>query len=46
MDRCQRAGLHEIPVGTADISDVEELEVAIVENIQRDDLNPIRKPWV
>tara|TARA_B100001057_G_scaffold118754_1_gene117388 strand:+ start:2368 stop:3222 length:855 start_codon:yes stop_codon:yes gene_type:complete len=37
----QRAGLHEIPVTILDLSDVESLEVAIVENIQRDDLNPI-----
>ena len=37
----QRAGLHEIPVTVLDLSDVESLEVAIVENIQRDDLNPI-----
>ena len=39
----QRAGLHEIPVRILDISDVESLEVAIVENIQRDDLNPIEE---
>ena len=37
----QRAGLHDIPVNILDLSDVESLEVAIVENIQRDDLNPI-----
>ena len=37
----QRAGLHEIPVHILDLNDVETLEVAIVENIQRDDLNPI-----
>ena len=39
----QRAGLHEIPVTVLDLSDVESLEVAIVENIQRDDLNPIEE---
>ncbi len=39
----QRAGLHEIPVIILDLSDVESLEVAIVENIQRDDLNPIEE---
>ena len=32
----QKAGLHEIPVTVLDLSDVESLEVAIVENIQRD----------
>ena len=39
----QKAGLHEIPVTVLDLSDVETLEVAIVENIQRDDLNPIEE---
>tara|TARA_Y100000591_G_scaffold186369_1_gene160843 strand:+ start:1732 stop:2580 length:849 start_codon:yes stop_codon:yes gene_type:complete len=39
----QRAGLHDIPVRILDLSDVESLEVAIVENIQRDDLNPIEE---
>ena len=39
----QRAGLHEIPVSILDLTDVETLEVAIVENIQRDDLNPIEE---
>ena len=39
----QKAGLHEIPVTVLDLSDVESLEVAIVENIQRDDLNAIEE---
>ena len=39
----QKAGLHEIPVNVLDLNDVETLEVAIVENIQRDDLNPIEE---
>ena len=39
----QKAGLHEVPVTILDLSDVESLEVAIVENIQRDDLNPIEE---
>ncbi len=39
----QKAGLNEIPVTILDLSDVESLEVAIVENIQRDDLNPIEE---
>ena len=39
----QRAGQHKIPVNILDLSDVESLEVAIVENIQRDDLNPIEE---
>ena len=39
----QKAGLHEIPVNVLDLTDVETLEVAIVENIQRDDLSPIEE---
>ncbi|MBD1146586.1 ParB/RepB/Spo0J family partition protein [Pelagibacterales bacterium SAG-MED28] len=39
----QKAGLHDIPVTVLDLSDVESLEVAIVENIQRDDLNPVEE---
>ena len=39
----QKAGLHKIPVRVLNLSDVESLEVAIVENIQRDDLNPIEE---
>lgn len=37
----QRAQLHEVPVIVRDFSDVEVLEVAIIENIQRSDLNAI-----
>jgi len=39
----QKAGLHKIPVNILELSDLESLEVAIVENIQRDDLNPIEE---
>ena len=39
----QKAGLHDIPVNVLDLTDVESLEVAIIENIQRDDLNPIEE---
>ncbi|MDA8822607.1 ParB/RepB/Spo0J family partition protein [Candidatus Pelagibacter bacterium] len=39
----QRAGLHDIPVHVLNLTDVESLEVSIVENIQRDDLNPIEE---
>ena len=39
----QRAGLHDVPITILDLSDAESLEVAIVENIQRDDLNPIEE---
>jgi ParB family chromosome partitioning protein len=39
----QIAGLHEIPVIVRDFADTEVLEVAIIENIQRADLNPIEE---
>ncbi len=39
----QRAGLHEIPVVIKDIPDSATLELALVENIQRQDLNPIEE---
>jgi ParB family chromosome partitioning protein len=39
----QKAGLHEVPIIVLDLSDNESLEVAIVENIQREDLNVIEE---
>ena len=39
----QKAGLHEVPIVLLDLDDNEALEVAIVENIQRDDLNIIEE---
>lgn len=39
----QLAGLHEVPVLLRTFSDKEALELAIVENIQREDLNPIEE---
>ena len=39
----QKAGLHEVPINILDITDSESLEVAIVENIQREDLNSIEE---
>ena len=39
----QKAGLHEVPIIVLELSDSEALEVAIVENIQRDDLNAIEE---
>ena len=39
----QKAGLHDIPVTILDLTDAESLEVGIVENIQRDDLNPVEE---
>lgn len=37
----QAANLHELPVVVREFSDMEMLEIAIIENIQRADLNPI-----
>ncbi len=39
----QRAGLHEVPIVVLDVSDAESLELAIIENVQRTDLNPIEE---
>jgi ParB family chromosome partitioning protein len=39
----QRAGLHEVPVVVLDVGDIEALELAIIENVQREDLNPIEE---
>ena len=39
----QRAGLHDVPVVSVEASDSESLEIAIVENVQRADLNPIEE---
>ena len=39
----QKAGLHEVPVVIADVDDLKSLEFAIVENVQRKDLNPIEE---
>jgi len=39
----QNAGLHEVPVVILNIDDVKSLEFAIVENVQRQDLNPIEE---
>jgi ParB family transcriptional regulator, chromosome partitioning protein len=39
----QRAGLHEVPVIVRDLDDRETLEIAIVENVQRSDLNALEE---
>jgi len=44
--RCQaaqNAGLHEVPVVEIEADDLKSLEFAIVENVQRSDLNPIEE---
>ncbi len=39
----QHAGLHEVPVVILNVDDVKSLEFAIIENVQRQDLNPIEE---
>ena len=39
----QNAGLHEVPVVILNVDDEKSLEFAIVENVQRQDLNPIEE---
>jgi len=39
----QKAGLHEIPVVFVDVDDLKSLEFAIIENVQRNDLNVIEE---
>ena len=38
-----KAGLHEIPVVVTNVDDLKSLEFAIVENVQRHDLNPLEE---
>lgn len=39
----RRAGLEQVPVRVRTSSDVESLEIALIENLQRDDLNPMEE---
>jgi ParB family transcriptional regulator, chromosome partitioning protein len=39
----QRAGLHDVPIAVVEASDAQALEFAIIENVQRTDLNPIEE---
>ena len=39
----QRAGLHELPAVVRSLSDSESIEIALVENLQRRDLNPLEE---
>lgn len=39
----QRAGIHEVPVLIRELTDGEALEIALIENIQRSDLNPLEE---
>ena len=39
----QMAGLHDVPIVPVDVSDSDALELAIIENVQREDLNPMEE---
>ncbi|HEY0235717.1 MAG TPA: ParB/RepB/Spo0J family partition protein [Afipia sp.] len=39
----QRAGLHDVPIVTVDVGDSAALEIAIIENVQRSDLNAMEE---
>ena len=39
----QKAQLHEVPIVVRDLSDRDTLEIALIENVQRQDLNPIEE---
>jgi ParB family chromosome partitioning protein len=39
----QRAGLHDVPILLLELGDKEALEIAIIENVQRSDLNPLEE---
>jgi len=39
----QQAGLHEVPIVPLDVSDAQALEIAIIENVQREDLNAMEE---
>ncbi|TCK29942.1 ParB family chromosome partitioning protein [Ancylobacter aquaticus] len=39
----QRAGIHEVPIVVVEVDDREALEIAIIENVQRADLNPLEE---
>lgn len=42
---CKKAGLETIPVKITVMDDLQAQEVALVENLQRDNLNPIEEAW-
>jgi ParB family chromosome partitioning protein len=41
----QKAGLHHIPALVRELSDKEVLEIALIENVQRADLNPVEEAY-
>ena len=43
LQAAQKAGLHEVPIVLIEANDLKSLELAIIENVQRNDLNPIEE---
>ena len=43
LQASQNAGLHEVPAVVIEADDIKALELAIIENVQRQDLNPIEE---
>ena len=41
----KKAGLKEVPVVQMELSDKQLMEVSLIENIQRQDLNPVEEAW-
>lgn len=41
----QMAGLHEVPIIVKDLDDAKVLEIGLVENLQREDLNPVEEAY-
>jgi ParB family chromosome partitioning protein len=39
----QQAGLHDVPIVALEVTDTQALELAIIENVQRADLNPLEE---
>lgn len=40
---CRKAGVKEVPVIIRDLTDVEVMQIALIENLQREDLSPIEE---
>ena len=43
MKACELLGIEEVPVVVKELSDTEVMELALIENLQREDLNPIEE---
>ena len=42
---CRMAGVTEVPVIIRELSDTETMEIALIENLQREDLTPLEEAW-